>query len=535
MKYKVLMADDEEEVLQSICRKLDWESYGFEVAGTFLNGRDVLEYLETQEADLVITDIRMPFMDGIEVAKKISEDYPQTKVMIVSGYGDFNYAKEAMTYHVSDYILKPVNAKEMGEVLQRARETLDREREEKKSIQFLKKQYAENLPIIRESFLNQLISGNVQREELSERLENCGLSLSRAACWATALIQTDKFEQRQEGEKIDRQYISVYIQNLIRERFHKEYNYAVFYSHLGECMIFGLEEPGQIRKILLRLNSIARESSRAAGICPAIGVGRIKKDLLEARASFEEAREALMYRRMTRDSSVIYIEDIDISRHDYVFLDEQAKEMFFSAVKFGDSTDIRLVLRDFYSDLKSRNISWNGWQSWSVSMMNALLLFSRQYPSAMDKIFGGKLDCVKILNQYPDMDAFFGWLERESLRVGTYFEQERISRNRSIIEIAKEYMQNRCADPEIRLEAVAEEIGLTPTYFSSLFKKETGETFVEYLTRLRMEEAMRLLRDTDEKIYSVAEKTGYSDAGYFSYIFKKKYGISPIQYRRQRK
>lgn len=166
MKYKVILADDEEEVLQSIQRKLEWGKYRFEVVETFLNGSDVMEFLETQEADLVITDIRMPFMDGIEVAKRISERYPQIKVIILSGYGDFNYAKEAMSYHVSDYILKPVNAKEMEEVLRRAREELDREREEKKSIHFLKSQYMKNLPIIRESLLNQLISGEVQEEEI---------------------------------------------------------------------------------------------------------------------------------------------------------------------------------------------------------------------------------------------------------------------------------------------------------------------------------------------------------------------------------
>lgn len=119
--------------------------------------------------------------------------------------------------------------------------------------------------------------------------------------------------------------------------------------------------------------------------------------------------------------------------------------------------------------------------------------------------------------------------------LGAYFEKERMNKNKSIIEVAREYMQKKFAEPEISLEVVAAEIGLTTTYFSSLFKKETGETFVEYLTRLRLEEAMRMLEETDEKIYSVAEKTGYPDAGYFSYIFKKKYGISPIQYRRQRK
>ncbi len=133
MKYKVILADDEEEALFGIQRNLDWEGYGFEVVGTFGNGRDVMEFLETQEADIVITDIRMPFMDGIELAKNIYDSYPQTKVIIISGYGDFQYAKEAMSYRVMDYILKPVNAREMGEALQKVYETLEQEIRERQN------------------------------------------------------------------------------------------------------------------------------------------------------------------------------------------------------------------------------------------------------------------------------------------------------------------------------------------------------------------------------------------------------------------
>lgn len=535
MKYKVILADDEEEVLQSIRRKLDWESFGFEVVETFLNGRDVIEFLETQEADLVITDIRMPFMDGIELAKHISEDYPQIKVIIISGYGDFNYAKEAMVYRVADYVLKPVNAKEMGAVLQRAREELDREQEEKKSIRLLKSQYMEHLPIIRESLLNQLVSGNVQKEELFEQLEKCEIRIGKAACWTAVLFQIDRFEQPAGAEKIDKQYASVYIRNLIQERFREEYNYAIFYSRLGECLIFGMKEPEQIGKILFRLNGIVRESRRMMGLCLDVGVGKIKKELLEVEASFKEAREALLYRQMAKYGEVIYMEDIKLPEQDYILFDEKSKERIFSAIKFGDSNDIHAALQEIYEELKERNITGSGWQAWSVSVMNALLLFEQQYPTVTETVFGGRLDCMEILGRYKDMDSFLGWLETGALLIGSYFEKERANKNKSIIEIARERIQKKFADPEISLEAVAAEIGLTPNYFSSLFKKETGESFVEYLTRLRLEEAMRMLEETDEKIYSVAEKTGYPDAGYFSYIFKKRYGISPIQYRRRRK
>lgn len=327
----------------------------------------------------------------------------------------------------------------------------------------------------------------------------------------------------------------MYIRNLIQERFGEEYNYAIFYSSMGECIIFGMEEREQVGKIMLRLNGIARESRRMVGICLVIGVGKVKENILEIKASFKEAREAMMYRKMAKASEVIYMEDINIPAKDYILFDDESKEMLLSAVKFGDENDIRAAVKKIAGELRARNISEGGWRSWSVSVMNALLLFEQQYPAVEESIFKGRLDSMKVLSRYKDMDSFFGWLEEKALLVGAYFKKERVNKNKSIIEVAREHMKKKFAEPKISLEAVAMEIGLTPTYFSSLFKKETGESFVEYLTKLRLEEAMRLLDETDEKIYSIAEKTGYPDAAYFSYIFKKKYGVSPIQYRRQRK
>lgn len=140
---------------------------------------------------------------------------------------------------------------------------------------------------------------------------------------------------------------------------------------------------------------------------------------------------------------------------------------------------------------------------------------------------------MKHLEQYGDLEFFFRWIEERCLLIGLYFAKERSSKNRNIIDDAQKYMKKEFANSKISLEMTAEQIGLTPAYFSKLFKKETGETFVKYLTRIRMEEAIRMLDTTDEKIYVIAEKTGYPDVGYFSHVFKKKYGISPIQYRRQ--
>lgn len=180
----------------------------------------------------------------------------------------------------------------------------------------------------------------------------------------------------------------------------------------------------------------------------------------------------------------------------------------------------------------------NACQVWLISMLNAMLLFVKQYTPMMEAEFfgvsGEVFDCMKVLGKYGDMDSFFRWLEERCLSLGIYFAKERSSKAQNTIDVAKKYIQKEFGNPNMSLELAAEYIGVTPTYFSALFKKETGETFVEYLTSLRLEQAKRMLDQTEEKIYAIAEKTGYMDAGYFSHVFKKKYGMSPIGYRRQK-
>lgn len=406
MNYRVVLADDEPEVLRSIQRTLDWEKYGFSVVGAFLNGLDVLEFLENHDVDIVFTDIRMPFMDGIELMHKIKEKYPYIKLVIISGYDDFQYAKEALIHGVLDYILKPINAREMSEVLQKVKDKMDTELEEKQSIQKLRKLYLENQPIIRENFLNRLVLGNIKEKALS-------------------------------------------------------------------------------------------------------------------------------YRKMSQDGDVIYMEDIDKSEQVILLFDEKAQDKLFTAVKFGKEEDIHAVIRKMKEYLIKADMSSNSYQAYSMSVINALLVFARQQDLEIEEVFDGIPNYLEIMQKYASADTFMEWLEEQCIRLNANQGRERENKAKGIIEEAKQKIQEEFGDPDIGLEKIAAEVGLTQTYFSSLFKKETGMSFVEYLTDTRMKEAMRLLKETNEKIYVVAQKVGYLESGYFSHVFKKKYGMSPIQCRRQ--
>ena len=194
--YSILLADDEEEVRKGIIRKIDWENLGFQVVGDAENGEEALEKIEQLKPDVVMTDIRMPYMDGLTLAKRIRQKYPSTRILIFSGYDDFEYAQQAIKLNVTEYILKPVNVEELTEILNRVRENLNEEIEQRRNIRRIRESYQNSLPILKELFLNDLVKGNVPEEEVCFKLKEYGVNILGALKWMAAVVSVDAQEKR---------------------------------------------------------------------------------------------------------------------------------------------------------------------------------------------------------------------------------------------------------------------------------------------------------------------------------------------------
>ena len=210
--YKVLLVDDEPLIREAISENTRWEEMGFELMGTCRNGREAMEWLDREEADLVLTDICMPHVDGIELSRYIYENHRSVKVIIISGYDDFDYAKKAMKYQVLDYILKPITAMELAQTLDRVKEKLDQEHFENSSIAKIKGAYISNLPILRGRFLNSLLMGNVSPRELEGKLRDYQIHLP-GPFFITSLVTGDDlspFLKQSEEYKSDLAYFAIY-------------------------------------------------------------------------------------------------------------------------------------------------------------------------------------------------------------------------------------------------------------------------------------------------------------------------------------
>ena len=272
--YRIILVDDEEEVRTSIIKKIDWKSAGFQVVGDAENGQDALEKIEQLEPDVVMTDIRMPYMDGLTLIEKIRQKYPSMKILIFSGFDDFEYAKQAIKLNVTEYILKPVNVEELTEILERVKANLDDEIEQRRNVDRLRERYQNSLPILKELFLNDLARGNVPPGQEEARLKEYGVDILGAKQWLAAVVSVEQEEQTEERVLSQHQELIPFsVRQLIEDHLKEAYRFVLFNSTAGLTLVAALDEEEKGTGIIDQLEDICKECRKILEVTVTIGVG----------------------------------------------------------------------------------------------------------------------------------------------------------------------------------------------------------------------------------------------------------------------
>lgn len=273
--YSILLADDEEEVRKGIIRKIDWENLGFQVVGDAENGEEALEKIEQLKPDVVMTDIRMPYMDGLTLAKRIRQKYPSTRILIFSGYDDFEYAQQAIKLNVTEYILKPVNVEELTEILNRVRENLNEEIEQRRNIRRIRESYQNSLPILKELFLNDLVKGNVPEEEVCFKLKEYGVNILGALKWMAAVVSVDAQEKRETDSSLhkERELIPISVKQFMEDSLKQYFRFTIFSSTNDIILIVAIDEFNTQTGFIDLLEDTCKEAKKILGVTVTVGVG----------------------------------------------------------------------------------------------------------------------------------------------------------------------------------------------------------------------------------------------------------------------
>ena len=530
--YRIMLVDDEEEVRKAMIRKMDWERLGFTVVGDAENGEEALEKLEQLEPDVVMTDIRMPYMDGLTLTARIRDKYPSVKILIFSGYDDFEYAQQAIKLNVTEYILKPVNGEELAEILKRIRVSLDKEIEQRRDIDTLRESYLGSLPILRELFLNDLVRRTTDVANVVPRLREYGIDILDARKWLAAVIHVEQMDQT--GGQILSQHqelIPISVKKLVEDHLKPYCRFAIFNSMDGITVVAAVDEGNTQTGLINVFSDICKESRRVLEVVITIGVGHSCSTLEEISRSYQNAVDALGYRAIVGGGKTIYINDMEPVSRGKLELDSKSESELISAVKFGTRESISSEIRTLISRMDDVLVHARQYQLYMLSIVNCLTRLMQQHDLNLEEMFGGQDSYGEILAGNRPREEFAAWVIPIACRMNEAMNRERDNTTRKAVLEAKEYIRENYSNPELSVEMLCRYLHMSPAYFSTVFKKETGQTYVNYLTEVRLNKAVELLNTTEDKTYVIAQKVGYQEQNYFSYVFKKQYGVSPTKYR----
>ena len=537
--YRILLVDDEILVRDAIRENIDWKAMDCELVGDCDNGKAAAEFVQNHPVDIVLTDILMPYMDGMELSRFLHDNYPDIVIVIFSGFGEFEYAKKAIQYGVSEYMLKPVTAMELRNVIGKMKEKVDQQRKEKEKLERLtqtSENYQKNAIVIRSRALQGFVDNIKTRQESLEELAALGIDLE-AACYRVAVFDLDLYsdgsqltaEKRQESA-----LMSFVLFNISDEIISKEkagVAYQAGNNKVG-ALFMGNRTREFEQKIMEICRTIQDKLKELMSLDISIGVGSWARTQQELRASHELAEKAIEYRYLLGGSLLIDMEEKhpvqEISIDEPLSVLKEALKTGQEDLVFQTLVSIEDLIRNALMQ-KSRACMYL--QQVIRTMDNAC----EDVSADMEQIREGRDELIREITD----QKFFGEacevVARHTKRVISILSAMNTSSSERQARLAIDYIQKNYMVPDLSLNSICSYLNISTSYFSTIFKEETGETFTEVLIRTRMEKAKELLENTTMKNYEIAEKVGFSDPHYFGISFKKMTGYTPTEYAREKR
>ena len=543
---KIFLAEDEVVVRETIKRMIPWEELGFELVGEAADGEMALPLLLRQQPDLLITDIKMPFMDGLTLARLAKKEIPGLKVVILSGYDDFNYAKQAIGIGVEDYLLKPITKNALIERLSEIRSRYEHEKTQKEYYEKFQREMQAYEKNSSRDFFEALVGGSMDMMEVYKRAEKLGLDIVAEAY--NVLIFTMNCDEDFSGQRDEYSSWEAESLELLENFFAGHSSAMLFRSNIFSygVLLKGQRETieentracvGEIRKIL------SRQDGRREWF---LAVGQSVERLSQIQKSYHTASRAFSQRYLY-DENILYYDEMETMEHpggqaeteDNAYLQKVDVNALNPAIlqKFlsnGLQEETENFVKDYFYAIGQEPME-------SLVFRNYVILNVRFSVISFIKGLGcdtnemESADTEEVLAESgKNMESAIAYAKKMISQAIEIRDQNSGNKNRSILKTAVDFIDSHYMDEEVSLNTVANVANVSSNHFSALFSQNMGQTFIEYLTTLRMNKAKELLRCTGMRSSEIAGEIGYKDAHYFSYLFKKTQGMTPSDYRKAR-
>lgn len=536
---KVLIADDEIKVCQLITHLIDWQALGLEIAGVVNDGKAAHQFICESKPDIVITDIRMPNYDGIELVKRAKELYPEMHFIIISGYSHFEYAQSAIKYGVEDYLLKPLKKKELEGTLRKIIEknfALQQMASEKEKLQSMMIHAEEKA---RKNLLADMIMnpGGMEQPfsiEMANREYHC-----RFVQGCFAIMKLQPFLSAEAVDDAAYALLLPKLEDMAVERLSTCCEEIVS-SIIDNAVLFIINiKDNDLTEVKRQIGKIRNDVSNLREIFLevrlVIGLSSVTDDMGKLPGRIEEADVAVLNRISEPGKNIFEYSDYksaDIPVGDLI--DHKFRSALLGSLEILDMEGIAEKLKSLSYKLKP--YSFDGKLIYEC-YMELVGIFQFGVKNFGMRNFDIELDFPdenwfrkKYTSYMTAQEAFAGLLENIRQLFGK-FEESRKMADYKPIRLAKQYINENYNTP-LTLESVSATIGFNPAYFSTLFKKETNKNFSEYIMEVRIQNAKQLLTQTSKNVDDIAMEVGYSDLKYFSRLFKKITGLNPSEYRK---
>ncbi len=526
---KLLIVDDEEFVRTSIINIIDWSSLGFTEVFQAENGVEALELSIKVKPDLVLTDIRMPFMDGIELSSKLREQLPDTNIVILSGYDEFKYAQSAITYGVLDYILKPIGPTSLTEKMREIKAKLDQTKSVREHLNKVRKQLHQSMPLLVEKFLNSLLNNSSEVKTYAKTIDFLELPI-RKGPYLICIIEPDlnNFEYN------DAELYSFAVKNIVEETFAS--NNPVFYDSKGRIIaiycfnsMFSFSENHSIIYKLLYI--LKTNVNYHLNIQVTTAKGSFVNELNNLYMSYNEAVLALESKYIYGKDNIYDIQDIKSVETNLIYPHDSYIK-FMDAVKSTNSDLIRQAASLIVLSLKKKsNITSANIKIVFIDIITSLLKQLTITKESSSSVLEQGVSLFKQMEKLSTLEELANATTEFAINVANEISKSIERNNSSIIGKVIEYISENYNSDSISLSSSAEYVNVNASYLSTLFKKEMNQNFIDYLNSIRINKAIELLQTTDLRTYEVAYSTGFSNPHYFSILFKKLVGISPSKFK----
>ena len=537
---KIFLAEDEALLREGLRDNIPWEQYGYRFVGEAADGEMALPLLRKTKPDVLITDIKMPFMDGLELSRIVREELPKTKIIIISGYDDFEYAREAISIGVDQYLLKPVTRMNLRKVLQELKEKIEQDVEQEDYQTMLQNEMHEYEQFSKRLFFEKVLEGKMSVKEIYDEAAKLEIELTASSYNLIFLYlqEHSKSQQEQEVEQFLRK------QEEILHYFLRYPQYQLFRWNVNCYGILIKSDPEQIEKeteqVLDYVQKVCEESPLKMDWYVAAGVPVERLSMLKE--CYKAVSHCLAYRfvlpqlhRLTEETLSKYMMNQEENNSTTVTVDtaKVAPDVILDFLARGNEREIYNFVES-YLDGIGEAIKSRIFCEYVVLNIRFTIL------SYVESVGGSKEKLLSEIGEYAqnihiDPEEVFEYFVKMLQAAIEIRDKENDSQGGKTLRRVLEYIQEHYMEETLTLGNVACEVQVNANYLSSIFSQSMQKTFTEYVTEKRMEKARKLLRDTTQATAEIAAAVGYKDSHYFSYVFKKTQGVSPRDYRNRKK